>query len=46
MMAFANDTVNINMTSTEFLAKSNVEGVITLSEEIKLSELLKVDAKN
>ena len=46
MMAFANDTVNINMTSTEFLAKSNVEGVITLSEDITLSDSLKVDAKN
>ena len=46
MMAFANDTVNINMTSTEFLAKSNVEGVITLSEDITHSDSLKVDAKN
>lgn len=46
MMIFVDDTVKGNMTNTEFLAKSNTEVEITLSEDITLSDSLKVDDKN
>ena len=44
--AFASDTVNINMTSSEFLSKSNENGEITLSENITLSDSLKINGEN
>lgn len=45
-MTFANGIAKENMTSAEFLAGSNAEGEITLTEDITLSDALKVDAKN
>lgn len=35
-MPFASDTALVSMTSNEFLAKSTVEGIITLNEDIVL----------
>ena len=46
MMAFANDTVEGNMTSTEFLEEGNENGEITLDGDMTLSDSLKIDAKN
>ena len=46
IMVFANDTVEGNMTSTEFLTKSNEKGEITLNENITLSDSLKIDTGN
>ena len=43
MTVFANDTVEGNMTSAEFLAKSNEKGEIILNENITLSDALKID---
>ena len=44
--AFASDTTNVNMTSAEFLAKSNENGEITLSENTILSDSLKINGQN
>ena len=46
MMAFANDTVEGNMTSTEFLAEGNENSEITLDGDVTLSDSLKIDAKD
>ena len=46
IMAFANDTVEGYMTSTEFLEEGNENGEITLDGDMTLSDSLKIDAKN
>ena len=46
MMVFADSTVEGNMTSAEFLANSNEQGIITLSQDTTIVDALKVDAKN
>lgn len=46
MMVFADSTVEGNMTSAEFLANSNEQGIITLSQDITIVDALKVDAQN
>lgn len=46
MMVFADSTVEGNMTSAEFLANSNEQGIITLSQDTTLVDALKVDAQN
>ena len=38
MIVFANGSVEGNMTSSEFLAKSNSQGDITLSDNVALSD--------
>ncbi|MTO10965.1 LPXTG cell wall anchor domain-containing protein [Turicibacter sanguinis] len=45
-MVFANDTVEGNLTSSQFLSGSNENGVIKLSGNVTLSDSLKIDAKN
>ena len=46
LMVFANDTVEGTLTSSEFLAGSNENGVIKLNGDVTLSDPLKIDAKN
>lgn len=46
MMVFADSTVEGNMTSAEFLANSNEQGIITLSQDTTIVDALKVDAQN
>ena len=46
MMVFANDIVEGNMTSTEFLEEGNENGEITLDADVTLSGSLKIDAKD
>ena len=46
MMVFADSTVEGNMTSAEFLANSNEQGIITLSQDTTIIDALKVDAQN
>ncbi|EGC91691.1 MULTISPECIES: LPXTG cell wall anchor domain-containing protein [Turicibacter] len=46
LMVFANDTVEGNLTSSQFLSGSNENGVIKLSGNVTLSDSLKIDAKN
>ena len=46
LMVFANDTVEGNLTSSQFLSGSNENGVIKLSGNVTLSDTLKIDAKN
>ena len=46
MMVFADSTVEGNKTSAEFLANSNEQGIITLSQDTTIVDALKVDAQN
>ena len=46
MIVFANGSVEGNMTSSEFLAKSNSQGDITLSDNVALSDALKINGTN
>jgi len=45
-MVFANDSVQGNLTSSELLAGSNENGVITLNGNVTLTDPLKINGKN
>ena len=45
-VVFANNTVEGNVTSIEFLEKSNEKGEITLDGDVTLADSLKIDGKN